>query len=209
MYSITFCTVGLFVTAFHFPSGFYRKALYLDDLHMCVSCYLSEEPDLIRHNVSDFFQCLRKSVHKPPQENPVQKQHTTVYQSPHTSIFICTFFNILFAEVGPKGGMTWKSLLTYWTIQKITQNIQYWYSEEDSRKIQKKKEKEQEQWEALSQRKKKINKRDLLRGVTCLQTDILGLLMQAIKLLNWIGLSENWVELLTHHSLHWTVVYEF
>lgn len=87
-----------------------------------------------------FFQRLKKSVHEPPQENPVKKKkkHTTVYQSPHTSIFICTFFNIVFAEAGPKGGMTWKSSLKYWTSQRITQNIQYWYSKEGSGNIQNK-----------------------------------------------------------------------
>lgn len=89
-------------------------------------------------HVPDFFQCLKKSVHEPPQENPVKKKHTTLYQSPHTSIFICTFFNILFAEAGPKGGMTRKSSLKYWTSQRITQNIQYWYSAEDSGNTQNK-----------------------------------------------------------------------
>lgn len=62
----------------------------------------------------------------------------TADQSPHTSIFICTFFNIVFAETGPRGGMIRKSSLKYWTSQRITQNIQYWYSEEDSGKIQNK-----------------------------------------------------------------------
>lgn len=35
--------------------------------------------------------------------------------------------------------MTRKSSLKYWTSQRITQNIQYWYSEEDSEEIQNKK----------------------------------------------------------------------
>jgi len=85
------------------------KAFSLNALHLCVLLLPFRGTRLEQTlYVPDFFQCLKKSVHEPPQENPAKekKQHTTVYQSPHTSFFICTFFNILFAEAGPKGGMT-------------------------------------------------------------------------------------------------------